>query len=86
MSKIEEVARIIEPQAWAALGIGDTLAYKNRRKSSLRKALAAIRALREPDEGMLVAGQWAGIGSGVATSVWQTLIDAILSSEAGEKP
>jgi hypothetical protein len=34
----EAIARILEPQAWAALGIGDTLAYKNRRTSSLRKA------------------------------------------------
>lgn len=34
----EVIAKILEPQAWAALGIGDTLAYKNRRTSSLRKA------------------------------------------------
>jgi len=34
----EAVAKKIEPQAWAALSVGDTLAYKNRRTSSLRKA------------------------------------------------
>jgi hypothetical protein len=45
---IERIARKLEPQAWAALGTGDTLAYANRRKSSLRKAQLAIEAMREP--------------------------------------
>jgi len=38
------VARVLEPQAWAALGVGDSLAYKSRRTSSERKA-AKILAL-----------------------------------------
>ena len=42
--KIEAVARVLEPQAWAALGIGDTLAYKSRRTSSLRKARHVLEA------------------------------------------
>jgi hypothetical protein len=43
---IERVARVLEPQAWAAL-IGDTLAYSNRRTSSLRKARAAVAIVIE---------------------------------------
>lgn len=42
----ETIARILEPQAWAALGIGDTLAYKNRRTSSLRKAGVILAQLQ----------------------------------------
>lgn len=55
-SMITRVARILEPQAWAALGTGDTLAYKNRRTSSLRKARAAIETMKEPTDEMIVAG------------------------------
>lgn len=47
---VERVARVLEPQAWAALGLCDTLAYKNRRTSSLRKARAAIEAMRDDTE------------------------------------
>ena len=43
--QVEAAARIIEPQAWRALGMCDTLAYENRRKSSLRKARAALSAV-----------------------------------------
>ena len=45
MDTREQIARVIEPQAWAALGIGDTLVYKNRRTSSLRKADRIIASL-----------------------------------------
>ena len=60
MTELEEaVARVLEPQAWAALGLRDTLAYKNRRTSSMRKARAAIAAVREamaePSNEMIVA-------------------------------
>lgn len=41
---LEQIARVLEPQAWAALGMCDTLAYKNRRESSLRKADRVIAA------------------------------------------
>lgn len=56
-SMIERVARILEPQAWRALETGDTLAYQNRRTSSLRKAKAALQALMEPTEAMTHAGE-----------------------------
>lgn len=49
MDKIEEIARVLEPQAWAALGTGDTLAYKHRRTSSLRKARAAYEVMTRSD-------------------------------------
>lgn len=49
-SMVEKVARTLEKQAWAALGCGDTLAYQNRRTSSLRKARIAIEAMREMGE------------------------------------
>lgn len=52
---LERVARVIEPQAWAALGTGDTLAYKNRRTSSLRKARAAIEQMCKPSDAFLEA-------------------------------
>jgi len=41
----EIIAQKLEPQAWRALGLCDTLAYKNRRTSSLRKADAALAAI-----------------------------------------
>jgi len=52
---IERVARVLEPQAWAALSVGDTLAYANRRKSSLRKAILVIKEMREPTDAMIKA-------------------------------
>jgi hypothetical protein len=45
-SMIERVARALAPLAWAALGLADTLAHKNRRAASLRHARAAIEAMR----------------------------------------
>jgi hypothetical protein len=45
MSPAEIVAREIEPQARAAAGVGDTLAYRNRRVSSERKAHRILAAL-----------------------------------------
>lgn len=45
MSARDVISRQIEPQAWAALGIGDTIAYRNRRTSSERKADRIIAAL-----------------------------------------
>jgi hypothetical protein len=44
----EEIARVIEPNSWKALGtgLGDSMAHENRRTSSLRKA-DAILALPE---------------------------------------
>jgi hypothetical protein len=46
----ERIARILEPQAWRALGAGDTLAYRSRRTSSQRKADAILNILSEPGE------------------------------------
>lgn len=75
-SMIERVARILEPQAWRALGLSDTLAYKNRRTSSLRKARAAIEAMREPTDAMMRQMEIAG-GAGMR-GVWWMGIDAAL--------
>lgn len=47
MSRSDIIARAIETQAWAALGVGDTLAYKNRRVSSERKAANILAALTD---------------------------------------
>ena len=46
-TEVEAVARALEPLAWRALGLCDTLAHKKRRGSSLRKAGDAIVALDE---------------------------------------
>lgn len=54
---IERVARVLEPQAWAAQEHGDSVAYRNRRTASIRKARAAIEAMREPTEGMHEAAE-----------------------------
>jgi hypothetical protein len=76
---IEKVAKVLEPQAWAALGIGDTLAYKSRRTSSLRKARAAIEALREPTNDMVWAHEVPHYGPDEAREAWQAMIDAALA-------
>lgn len=80
---IERVGRILEPQAWAALGIGDTLAYKSRRTSSLRKARAAIEEMRTPTEAMCVAGNIPGwddsVTVGLSEEIWSAMIGAALT-------
>lgn len=80
---IERLARKLEPQAWSALGIGDTLAYANRRKSSLRKAKLCIEELREPTVEMLVAAQeeWMCVRAAEERGdfIWRAMIDAALS-------
>jgi hypothetical protein len=42
---VEAIAREIAPLAWAALGMADTLAQKNRRTASLKHAAAALSAI-----------------------------------------
>lgn len=87
---IERVARVLEPQAWVALAIGDTLAYKNRRTSSLRKARAAIQAMREQPPSTYVMGRCIAIspvligGETLMLELWEAMIDAALS-EGGVK-
>ena len=85
---VERVARVLEPQAWAALGLCDTLAYKNRRTSSLRKARAAIEAMRDATTGMVDKGGWAATEGGAVDCdgeftiypmpIWRAMIDAAL--------
>ena len=75
---VTRVARVLEPQAWAALGTGDTLAYENRRKSSLRKARAAIQALRDPPARVLDAMQSYAQCAGYIPEGWNAAIDSIL--------
>lgn len=78
---IERVARVLEPQAWAALGLCDTLAYKNRRTSSLRKAKASLEAMREPTNEMKAAMEpWTRV-SGHQDGVWKAGIDAALKEK-----
>lgn len=77
MNMIEKVAKVLEPQAWAALGTGDTLAYKNRRTSSLRKARLALEAMRKPDDPMRKA--WLACSPG--QSHWHPMISAALNEE-----
>lgn len=86
---IERVARALAPLAWATLGLSDTLANQATRTASLRRARAAIKAMREPTEAMRqcgVHGQWSGVIEGIpederdaATSLWQAMIDAALA-------
>jgi len=54
---LEQLARTLEPRAWAALNSGDTFASKCRRISSLRKARAILNELKTPTEGMVKAAR-----------------------------
>lgn len=77
---VEKVARVLEPQAWAALGVGDTLAYKNRRTSSLRKARAAIAAMSEPTDHMEYEGEIArDVDECGVAGTYRAMISAALS-------
>jgi hypothetical protein len=58
----ERIARILEPQAWRALGAGDTLAYRSRRTSSQRKADAILNILSERAEKMADHEGWTEAG------------------------
>lgn len=71
----ERIARRLEPKAWAALGTGDSLAHRNRRTSSLRKADAVLEELREPDEGMLIAFHDAWQDGKDFADQWRAVID-----------
>lgn len=90
MTMIERVAHQLEPQAWAALGTVDTLAYKNRRVSSIRKARNVIEAMRWPTYEMRDAGARRGnwneneLGNELdcADNVWFAMIDQALKDEA----
>lgn len=79
---VERVARVLEPQAWRALGIGDTIAYQSRRTSSLRKARSAIAIMREPTGPQMDAHHRAFNNllsdGGDDKDVWRAMIDAAL--------
>lgn len=62
---VERLAKTLEPLAWAALGLHDTLAQKSRRIASERKAEAVLSELdalglaimpREASDGEIEAG------------------------------
>lgn len=84
MGIVEKVARRLEPQAWAALGTGDTTESKRRRSLSLRQARAAIEAMREPDDEMAKAGiaAWEKSPMAVVTQ-FRAMIDKAIQ-ESGE--
>lgn len=83
---LEAVARSIAPLSWAALGLADTLAHKNRRTASLRQARAALLAacakLKEPSEAMELAADMA-VGRRVDwpeyDDVWRAMLSRLLT-------
>lgn len=88
MSMVERVARILEPQAWAASGLNDTLAYANRRTSSLRKARAVQQSvlayLRQNPQTFDMGGKSFEFARGFAaglSAMADRLSDAALSEE-----
>lgn len=91
-SMIERVARVLEPQAWTVAGEADSIAYRNRRTASLRKARAAIEAMREPTAASVSAGALipiqtfegpeATVLSEEAGEIYRTMIDAALKETA----
>ncbi len=75
---IERVARAIAPKAWSASE--DSTPQKYRRKASLAHARAAITAMREPSDEMMMEGR---IASGFVSAagcliIWQAAIDAAM--------
>jgi hypothetical protein len=78
MTMVERIAHILEPQAWVALGAGDTLAYKNRRTSSIRKAIAVLKVMVEPNDEMINEA-WRLIRSNLRyEEVYSHMIDAAI--------
>ena len=80
LGMVEKAARAIEPRAWRVSGPEDTLAQRNRRVSSLRKAKEVLKALREPTPEMVEAGQAVDCTI-TAGPVWQAMIDAALAGK-----
>ena len=77
---VERGARLLERQAWAVLGTGgDTLAYKNRRTSSLRKSRLFIEAMREPTPAMIGACRFGYSSERLDT--WSRMITAALGED-----
>lgn len=82
------IARRLEPEAWGARGtVGDSVAYENRRKASLRKTLAVLEAMREPSPAMFeaVRRELGDAAAAEAHRVWPQMIAALLA-EAEEDP
>lgn len=95
MTKLEEVARAIDPGAfsglWHADGTCEECDYN--RNEARRKARAALTAMREPSKGMTDAGEesfdWDSsdtsgsyfIRNADAGKCWYAMIDAALSGE-----
>lgn len=76
----ERIARLLEPNSWAAIGLADTLMHKNRRTWSLQKAGYILDELRDPTEAMEEAGKKV-VGNDrvypdMGFNVWQAMIDA----------
>lgn len=76
---IERVARRLEPLAWAALGAGDTLDYRNRRETSLHKARDAMEAMMEPTHAMEDAAWHLMFANASPRAVMQAMITAALN-------
>lgn len=86
MTMLERAARALAPKAWAAMDTGDSLAQTNRRIASLRHVPAVLRAIREPDERVLLAMAILLMGERTASitdaraaalAIWQAGIDKI---------
>jgi hypothetical protein len=86
MTKLEEIARIMDPFAWWAAAVKDSLDQARRVKDSLDKARRVIEALREPSGDMIDAGaesfefreDFKPSLDGHPTKAWQAMCDAIL--------
>lgn len=85
MTMVEKVARAIDGWAWH-----ESTAWANRedaQRQALEMARAAIAVLREPSEGMMLAGEpeqavWEHMS---AADVWRNMIDAALAEHDAER-
>jgi hypothetical protein len=86
-SPIERIARVLVAHALSPNGRGDaepdevvSAEVNDRVPDELPRAAAILRALREPSQEMVTAGN--ALGSADAAEIWDTMVRAAL----GEKP
>lgn len=86
MKLIEKMARAIDAAevAWCSQHQDKSVADM----PDTLKAIAALKAMREPSEGMLKAGDLPGwddsVTIGLSEEVWQAMIDAAIKEAEGE--
>ena len=74
MKIVEKMARIIDPDCWAN---PQEFPFTVRQSVSMRRAVACLRAIREPSEEMIDASRREDIG--LEEEVYTAMIDAAIA-------